>query len=265
MCLLVIAWRAHPRYRLVVAANRDEFHARAATPLARWPPPAEIIAGRDLRSQGTWLGIERERRFGVVTNFRELQPARAGAPSRGDLVPEYLGARGAPATRRAAEFLAALEPRAHHYAGFNLLLSDADSLWYGSNRTTPFARGLTPGVYGLANESLDTPWPKLERVRSGFGTWLRQAPPAGVEGLFALLADRTPAAEPDVAHGGPLPPDWARALSAPFVLHPEYGTRCSTVLLLEEDGRLQLIERRFDPEGRLRGESEFRLEPGEWP
>jgi len=293
MCLLVLAWRVHARYRLVVAANRDEFHARAAAPLAKWPPPTDLLAGRDLRSQGTWLGIDRERRFGVVTNFRELQRPRPAAPSRGELVPDYLGAHygGSPAkppheialdaaaertrigkTRnvagtpgRAADFLAALEPRAAAWSGFNLLLSDADSLWYASNRTTPFARELRPAVYGLANESLDTPWPKLQRVRSGFDSWLREGAPGEVEGLFALLADRTPAPDPPQAQSGALPREWARALSAPFVLHPEYGTRCSTVLLLEGDGRLQLAERRFDPAGRLSGETEFRLRPGEWP
>ncbi len=265
MCLLVIAWQAHARYRLAVAANRDEFHAREAAPLARWPPPAELIAGRDLRAQGTWLGIDRERRFGVVTNFRELQPPRPGAPSRGELVPDYLGARSSRTTTSAAAFFAALEPRAADYSGFNLLLTDADSLWYGSNRTTPLARSLPPGVYGLANESLDTPWPKLERVRSGFKEWLRQGPAAEAEGLFALLADRAPAEEAALAHTGALPREWARALSAPFVQHPEYGTRCSTVLLLEGDGRLQLTERRFDPAGRLTGESDFRLQPREWP
>jgi len=265
MCLLVLAWRVHVRYRLVVAANRDEFHARAAAPLAKWPPPAELLAGRDLRSQGTWLGIDRERHFGVVTNFRELQPARPAAPSRGELVPDYLGAHHGDSPARAADFLAALEPRAAAWSGFNLLLSDADSLWYASNRTTPFARELCPAVYGLANESLDTPWPKLQRVRSGFEAWLRQGASAEAEGLFALLADRTPAQDPPRAHTGALPREWARALSAPFVLHPEYGTRCSTVLLLEGDGRLQLVERRFDPAGRLSGETEFRLPPDEWP
>ena len=273
MCLLVLAWQAHARYRLVVAANRDEFHARAAAPLAKWPPPAELLAGRDLRSQGTWLGIDRERRFGVVTNFRELQPARPQAPSRGELVPNYLGARlgDSPAEPAreiapgAADFLAALEPRAALYSGFNLLLSDADSLWYASNRTTPFARELRPGVYGLANESLDTPWPKLQRVRSGFEAWLGQGTSADAEGLFALLADRTPAQDSPQAHTGALPSEWARALSAPFVLNPEYGTRCSTVLLLEGDGRLQLAERRFDPDGRLTGQTDFRLQPDEWP
>jgi uncharacterized protein with NRDE domain len=264
MCLLVLAWRAHPRYRLVVAANRDEFHARAAAPLGRWAAPADILAGRDLRSGGTWLGVDRERRFGVVTNYRELQPPRAGAPSRGDLIPAYLAARSGDSPASPAQFLAGLEARAGDYSGFNLLLADADSLGYGTNRAPPFARGLAPAVYGLANESLNTPWPKLERVRAGFDRWLRQGAAASAAELFSLLADRTPAQESAGAHTGALPPDWARALSAPFVLHPEYGTRCSTVLLLEDTGRLYLAERRFDPDGQLAGESEFRLQPGEW-
>ena len=188
MCLLVLAWRVHARYRLVVAANRDEFHARPAAPLAKWPPPAELLAGRDLRSQGTWLGIDQARRFGVVTNFRELQPPRTGAPSRGDLVPGFLAAHGEHPVGRAGDFLAALEPRAAAWSGFNLLLADADALWYASNRTTPFARELGPGVYGLANESLDTPWPKLQRVRSGFETWLW--PPHEI--ALDTTAERTP-------------------------------------------------------------------------
>jgi uncharacterized protein with NRDE domain len=265
MCLLVLAWRAHARYRLVVAANRDEFHARAAAPLARWAAPADILAGRDLRSHGTWLGVDRERRFGVVTNYRELQPPRTGAPSRGDLIPAYLAARSGDPPASPAEFLAGLETRAGSYSGFNLLLADADSLWYGTNRTKPFARSLSPAVYGLANESLDTPWPKLERVRAGFESWLRRGAVASAAELFSLLADRRPAQGSPATHTGALPRDWARALSAPFVLHPEYGTRCSTVLLLEGSGRLYLAERRFDPAGQVSGESEFRLQPGEWP
>jgi uncharacterized protein with NRDE domain len=265
MCLLVLAWRVHARYRLVVAANRDEFHARAAAPLGKWPPPADLLAGRDLRSQGTWLGVDRVRRFGVVTNYRELQPSRPAAPSRGELVPDYLGARRGGSPVSAGDFLAALEPRAADWSGFNLLLSDAASLWYASNRTTPFARELGAGVYGLANESLDTPWPKLQRVRAGFEAWLREGASAEAEELFALLADRTPADVPGPAPTGALPREWARALSAPFVLHPQYGTRCSTVLLLQGDGGLQLAERRFDPAGDSSGEIAFHLQPGEWP
>ena len=258
MCLLVLAWQAHPRYRLVVAANRDEFHARPAAPLAKWPPPADMLAGRDLQAQGTWLGLDRTRRFGVVTNFRELQRPQPGAPSRGGLIPRYLGG-----SDDAAAFFAALEPDAAHYSGFNLLLSDARELWYGSNRAAPFARALPPGIYGLSNELLDTPWPKLTRVRAGFEAWLR-TPAAAPAGLFALLADRTPAAQAQTDTGG-LPPEWARALSAPFVLHPRYGTRCASVLLLGAAGELRLIEQRFDAVGQETGRSEFTLGPGEWP
>jgi uncharacterized protein with NRDE domain len=167
MCLLVLAWRAHPRYRLVVAANRDEFHERPAAPLAPWPPRGDVLAGRDLRAGGAWLALDRARRFGVVTNFRELQPARAGAPSRGNLIPRFLAGR-----HSAGEFFGALEPEAPGYSGFNLLLADEESLWYGSNRAAPFARELQAGVYGLSNELLDTPWPKLLRVRRGFEAWL---------------------------------------------------------------------------------------------
>jgi uncharacterized protein with NRDE domain len=265
MCLLMIAWQAHPQYRLVVAANRDEYHERPAAPLAKWPPPGQLIGGRDLRAGGTWLAIDRERRFGVVTNFRELQPPTAGAPSRGELIPSYLGARSSAGRVPAAEFFAALEPHAARYSGFNLLLTDEDSLWYGSNRSTPFARRLGPGVYGLSNELLDTPWPKLQRVRAGFESWLREGPPASAAGLFALLADRTPAPQAALEHTGGLPPEWARVLSAPFVLHPQYGTRCSTVVLLQPDGRLYIAERRFDAGGQPAGESEFALNPGAWP
>lgn len=260
MCLLVLAWAAHPRYRLVVAANRDEYHERPAASLAKWPEPPGILAGRDLRAAGTWLGIDPARRFGVVTNFRELQRPRAQAPSRGGLIPRYLaGAQGA------QQFFAQLEASGPEYSGFNLLLSDGGSLWYGSNRATPFARELRAGVYGLSNELLDTPWPKLLRVKARFQQWLAQAN-ATAAGLFALLADRTPSAPGDAPlPTGGLPREWERILSAPFVVHPTYGTRCSTVLLLEPGGVLYLAERRFDSAGEPAGESEFQLNAREWP
>jgi len=264
MCLLVLAWQAHPRYRLVVAANRDEYHERAAAALAKWPPPSELIGGRDLRAQGAWLAVDRERRFGVVTNFRELQRPRPGAPSRGELIPRYLSS---PAAHKSAQqFFAALEVQAQRYSGFNLLLADRDSLWYGSNRATPFARALTPGIYGLSNELLDTPWPKLQRVRRGFEAWLSRPQNATPATLFELLNDRTQAPQDaPLPHSSGLPSEWDRILSAPFVRHPQYGTRCSSVVLLEPGGRLYLAERRFDPRGEPSGETEFELNPGEWP
>ncbi|MGB6605491.1 MAG: NRDE family protein [Steroidobacteraceae bacterium] len=257
MCLLVLAWQAHPRYRLVVAANRDEYHERPAAPLAKWPE-APLIAGRDLRAQGTWLGLDRGRRFAVVTNFRELQRPRAAAPSRGGLIPQYLTGTAGP-----AEFLKRLEPQAGGYAGFNLLLADGTTLAYGSNRATPFARALPPGVYGLSNELLDTPWPKLQRVRAGFEEWLGTSR-AGAAQLFALLSDRRQAGN-DAGGTGGLPREWQQVLSAPFVLHPVYGTRCSTVVLLEPDGAVYLAERRFDAAGEPSSETEFHLNASDWP
>ena len=267
MCLLVLAWKTHPRYSLVVAANRDEFHERPATPLAKWPPPSDILAGRDLRAGGTWLGVDRRRRFGVVTNFRDLQRPRLEAPSRGNLIPRYLAG-----AEDAGEFLALIEPHAAAYSGFNLLLADRDSLWYGCNRASPkwaspkwaspFRRALPPGIYGLSNQFLDTPWPKLRRVRQRFEQWLGSR---STDDLFAILNDRTTvSADGELPQTG-LSAKWERILSAPFVLHPDYGTRCSTVLLLEPSGRFNLTERRFDPYGALEGESRWALDAGEWP
>jgi len=260
MCLLVLAWQAHPRYRLVVAANRDEFHERPAAPLAKWPAPDNILAGRDLRANGTWLGLDRRRRLGVITNFRELQRPRPDAPSRGALIPDYL--RG---TADAATFLTRLQPEASRYSGFNLLLTDGESLWYASNRAERFARPLPAGVYGLSNEFLDTPWPKLRRVRRGFDAWLSDPSQTGASGLFAMLDDRaTATADEELPRTG-ISLEWERVLSAPFVLHADYGTRASTVLLLEPSGAGSLAERRFDAQGVLTGETQFTLAMDDWP
>ncbi len=265
MCLLVLAWQAHRRYRLIVAANRDEFHARPAAALARWPAgeggvSAGILAGKDLQAGGAWLAIDAARRFAVVTNYRDLQRSAPGAPSRGELILRYLS-QG----EGARQFLAGLEPAAGPYAGFNLLTSDADALWYASNRARPFARELPPGVYGLSNHLLDTPWPKLARVRESFRTWLDATPDPDPGELLRMLADRRPAAAHERLPETGLSSEWERLLSSPFVLHPDYGTRCSTVLLLEPSGALQMRERRFAPTGEVSGDTEVRLEPGEWP
>jgi uncharacterized protein with NRDE domain len=258
MCLLVLAWQVHPKYRLVVAANRDEYHERPAAALAPWPAPDRILAGRDLRGGGTWLGLDRTRRFGVVTNFRDRQRPRRSAPTRGALIPAYLSGSAS-----AADYLAGLETDAPGYSGFNLLLSDADALWYASNRAERFARPLEPGVYGLSNEFLDTPWPKLQRVRGRFQAWLRE--PSGTpSSLFEMLNDREPTPDADLPHTG-LPVEWERTLSSPFVLDTTYGTRCSTVLALEASGAVYLAERRFDSAGLPSGQAEYQLNDREWP
>jgi uncharacterized protein with NRDE domain len=268
MCLLVMAWRAHPRYRLIVAANRDEYHARPTAPMAVWNDAPGILAGRDLSALGTWLAVDRQRRFGIITNFRDAQARRPEAPSRGGLIPDWLQQAVTPAA-----FLQQLEPEAQRYAGFNLLLNDADTLWYGSNRAPSFSRALAPGVYGLSNLLLDTPWPKLTRVRAEFEQWLAQQPDAATalapldasERLFGMLADRTRSLPDPPARARPLPPEWAEVLSSPFVVHPLFGTRSSTVVMLGYDGSLAALERRFDAGGALTGRSSWTLAPGEWP
>jgi len=262
MCLLVLAWRAHPRYRLILAANRDEYHERPATPLAKWPAPSEILAGRDEKAGGTWLGLDRARRYGIVTNFRELQRPRRSAPSRGRLIPDYLASGVSPEAH-----LARLETDAPGYSGFNLILGDLEQLWYASNRLDQFSRALPAGIHGLSNEFLDSPWPKLQRVRRSFESWLHDAaeftPDEAVPALLAMLADRTPAPEGSASTG--LSPEWERTLSSPFVTHPSYGTRCSTILMIEPSGNTVMVERRFAASGESSGDSEFLLNAGDWP
>lgn len=242
MCLLVVAWRSHPRYRLVIAGNRDEFHERPAAALGWWHDVPDVIGGRDLRAGGTWLGLARSGRFGLVTNFRDANGTPPGAPSRGQLVPAYLRD-----TCSAESFLDALRPGMHAYAGFNLLVGDAGALHYCCNVGNTAPRELGPGTYGLSNHRLDEPWPKLVHTRERFIETLAHPDPGPAE-LFDLLADATPArleSPPDLG----LPPDLERALSAPFVRHERYGTRSSTVVLVEHDGRTVVLERRFDPAG----------------
>jgi len=258
MCLLVLAWNSHPRYRLIVAANRDEFHDRPTAPLGWWPDDSRILAGRDLRGSGTWLGAARSGRFGVVTNFRELERPAADAPSRGDLVTRFLSGAASP-----QEYFDDLHNRAPAYAGFNLLLGGPRSLYYDSNRDGLEARPLGRGIYGLSNHWLDSPWPKLLRTRTRLSE-LIATDAVEPEALFALLADRLPADVDETPSTG-LPPEWERALSAPFVVHDSYGTRCSSVLLVERDGRTTMCERRFDEGGNTTGATRLEFASADAP
>lgn len=256
MCLLVVAWLSHARYRLVVAANRDEFHDRPAAPLGWWSDLPGVLAGRDLRAGGTWMGLARSGRFGIVTNFRNVEaPAPAESPSRGQLVPHFLRA-----VREPGDFLDDLRATADRYAGFNLLLGGPSALHYYSNADRQPPRALPPGIYGLSNHQLDEPWPKLVRTRQRFATELAHADPSP-EALFDVLNDRAPAPVGDLPATG-LPVDLERALSAPFVRHDRYGTRCSTLAFVERDGHTRVHERRFDATGAQSGSSRFEFRGG---
>lgn len=258
MCLLVLAWKSHPRYRLILAGNRDEFHDRPAAPLNWWQDDARILAGRDLKANGTWLGVARSGRFGIVTNYRDLQAPIEGAPSRGLLVPRFLTGATSP-----KEFLDDLRGAAPRYSGFNLLVGGSRALYYFSNRGAPVPRALAPGIYGLSNHELDTPWPKLARTRERFERLLRE-PDVSAEALFTMLADREQAPVDALPSTG-LPEEWERIVSAPFIVNERYGTRCSSVLLVERNGRTILQERRFDPAGVQTGTSRFEFTSTEVP
>jgi len=254
MCLVVVALAAHPRYSLVVAANRDEFHARAALP-AHWgdrAPYAGMRAGRDLVGGGTWMGVRRDGHWALVTNVRDGRDNDAAAPSRGELVPVMLNSPLESA-------FAVLERKAAAYNGFNLLSGDAGSALWMSNRVVG-AQSLRQGIHGLSNARLDTPWPKVTRTRDAVGAWTARGDD-DLTPLFAALADRTQAHDADLPATG-VPLAWERLLSAPFIVSADYGTRCSTVLAIGHDGDARLVERSFDANGNATGEAEFRFEIG---
>jgi len=243
MCLILLAWRVHPRFPLVVAANRDEFHARATEPARFWRALPQVLAGRDLASGGSWLGVSRDARFAAVTNYRDLDaPVPGDAPSRGELTVGFLASTTTPAAW--AEAVAA---RGSTYRGFNLLVADREALWWVSNREAG-ARKLAAGVYGLSNHLLDTPWPKVAKGKAWFAQTLERGP--SFAALFALLADAT---RYDPAPGvGDAAAQRAHLLSASRIVSPEYGTRCSSVLSIDRDGRTRFAERSWDPSGAVR-------------
>lgn len=238
MCLIVVGWQAAKGFPLLVAANRDEFYARPTAGAARWPDAPAIIGGRDLEAGGTWLGISDSGRFAAVTNVREPGMTK-GLRSRGELTRNFLlGSESAIDYARRIDHAA--------YAGFNLLLGDGATLVYCSNRDGE-PRALPPGIYGLSNHLLDSPWPKLIKARQAFTEAIEQLP--ADEAFFELLADRAIVPDeclPDT--GVPLP--WERLLSAVFVESADYGTRASTVAWQTASGAIRLHERSFGPAGR---------------
>lgn len=246
MCLIIFAWRQHPDYPLVMAANRDEFHARPAEPMGWWSDRPTVLAGRDLEAGGTWLGVSRSGHIAAVTNYRENLRA-VGEQSRGDIVTTFVSSGEKPSV-----WLSGLD--GDRYAGFSALAADGHELAYRSNRGDA-TRRLMPGVYGLSNASLDTPWPKLVRTRERLDRLIADSDP-GLDELFELVADTDPARDDEISDTD-LPTDVDPAMSAPFINMPDYGTRCSTALVCRADGHVEIAERRFDAAGRPNGDSRF--------
>ena len=256
MCLIAFAWRHHPRYPLVVAANRDEFHQRPTAPASFWPDCPRLLAGRDLLGRGTWLGVTSEGRFAALTNLRGEREARRDAssrgrdaPSRGSLVSSYLSGG-----ERPSDYLAQVARRAQRYNGFCLLAGDGVEMgYYCARDDAPVL--LEPGIYGLSNARLDEPWPKVEGLKSGLASVLSR-PRWGSDDLVALLGDRSPAPDEDLPDTG-AGLEQERLCSSAFIAGEHYGTRSSTVLKVDAEGRVDFTEQGYGPGGRAGSRAHF--------
>lgn len=253
MCLILFAHQVHPDYPLIVAANRDEFHGRAAAAAHFWTDHPQVLAGRDLEAGGTWLGVSRSGRFAAVTNFSEDPPDPLPPRSRGSLVSDFLHGHRPP-----QDYLADIVAHGAAYRGFNLLLSDGHELWYYSNRL-PRPQRLQPGTYGLSNHLLDTAWPKVRRGKSALAVFEEAEQHPEVEPLLELLADETTPSDAEIKASG-LDPDHARRVAPCFIRGEVYGTRASTVVIAHGSGRLQFTEVGFAAAGRRLGRRDFDFE-----
>ncbi|MCB2061029.1 MAG: NRDE family protein [Novosphingobium sp.] len=247
MCVAAIAWQAHQRWRLVAIGNRDEFHTRPAAALAAWDDGSGIIAGRDLQSGGTWLGVAGSSRFALVTNLRGYGERSPDRQSRGQLVTDLLtgsGDYGDPASAALGDF----NP-------FNLILADADRATFLSNRPRDIRTNLAHGIYGLSNGTLDEPWPKTLQLKAALLDWLN-GNAIGFEPLFDALGNESIA---DIGLHPREPSDVPQEASETpvFIRSPVYGTRCSTVVAIDHQGVGTIIERTFSPEGEQTGETAF--------
>ena len=246
MCLLIFSHQVSPEFPLLVAANRDEFHARPTAASEFWADHPALLAGRDLQQGGTWMGVTRGGRFAAVTNFRDPAGTMVAPGSRGDLPLGFLTGSQPP-----EGFLQDLISRAADYAGFNLLVGDRHSLWYYSNSNNEPPRRLFPGVYGLSNAALDTPWPKVELGKARMLT-LQNNAEVTHDALAAVVADQHKADQESLNKQG-LNGEMDPMLSAQFIVTDTYGTRSSTTLWTEANARLHWQEQSFSAAGVLTG------------
>lgn len=250
MCLVALAWKCDPRWRLLLAGNRDESHLRPTTALSAWASDPRIMAGRDLQSGGTWAGLANGGRVGVITNVRDPL-ARQSGPSRGALVADYLAS---PAT--ATQFTAERYTTAQTYPPFNLLVADAEHCRYLGNHPASQA-SLAAGIHGMSNGPLDAPWPKTRRLTSALQQWLvtgRDDP----DPLWAALADETPPPDSELPRTG-VSLEWERRLATAFIRGNDYGTRASTIIGVDHDGNGFIVERRFGPGGTQMGQTQLEI------
>ncbi|MDF1592421.1 MAG: NRDE family protein [Desulfobacterales bacterium] len=240
MCLILLSYDMHADNSLIVAANRDEYYDRPTGPLAFWREAPHVLAGRDIRGGGTWLGITCQGRIAALTNFRDPSAIRGDAPSRGLLVRNFLEGTDSPPV-----YLERIRKNAHKYNPFSLLLGDRSGLFYHSNRNDEI-RQLESGLYGLSNHLLDTPWPKVQKGKDSLENLIKTKKRVSPEDIFDILSDRSfPPGQllPDTGVGSA----WERLLSPVFITSRIYGTRSAAALIVNRTGRITVAERSFPP------------------
>ena len=251
MCLVLIAWRGNSQYPCVVAANRDELHSRPAAPAQWWRSQPPVLAGQDLKGGGTWLGVTRAGRFAALTNYRDPEQRREGCPSRGTLVTSILMSNAT--TVQSLDYLREV---GGEYNGFNLIFSDGERLAVYES-VLGAGRELGPGIYGLSNHLLDTPWPKVLTAKSRLSTALSNL--QNTDAALALLRDDEPAPDDQLPSTG-VGVSWERLLSSAFVRAPDYGTRCSTLVRIDRRRRTCFDEWTWDSKGAQIGAQSYQFE-----
>ena len=239
MCLLFFSYRNTPGYRLVLAANRDEFLKRPTAPLDFIDKENKILAGLDLLGGGTWLGVNRHGKIAALTNYRKKDKIPGNAPSRGNILTSYLSSKSG-----ATEFLKNLSEKSSRYNGFSLIIGDGDNLFYFNNQQNNI-KLLSPGFYGLSNHFLDTPWPKLNRGKDLLKPVMVDTDHVDPEKIFALLKDDQRPLDALLPETG-VGLEWERLLGSIFIVNPEYGTRSSAVITIGYDGKTIFTEKTYD-------------------
>jgi uncharacterized protein with NRDE domain len=239
MCLIFLSLNQHPTYKLIVAGNRDEFYERKTAAANYWKDHPEILGGRDLEAGGTWMAMTRSGKISMITNYRDLQNLKAKAPSRGQLVSDFLMGE-----REPENYLRQIVPHKNEFNGFNLIVGSADQLWYLSNYKDEVER-IPPGIHGLSNALLDTPWPKVVRGKKKFVSVLEKATTVNPDILFTMLMDDHVAPDAQLPDTG-VGLERERQLSSMFIKSPGYGSRCSTVVLIDQNNHVLFSERVYD-------------------
>lgn len=254
MCLITFAYKSHPKYNLILAGNRDEFYGRPTRKAQFWTEEKypDILAGKDLKGGGTWLGVHKDGRWGALTNYRDPKIQKEDPPTRGELVLDFLKSG-----KSAMDYLQEVTQKAEEYNGFNLLLWDAKGFYHYSNQNKKVTN-ISDGIHGISNALLDTPWPKLTSANRQL-TEIIKKQEIDKEQLFKLLKDERKAPEEELPVTG-IPKELEKAVSSIFIKTENYGSRCSTVLLIDNEGNIDFTERSYEPgTTHLKSEQQFSL------